>query len=147
ACVSINPRGRDSSDPRGGACHATRAHRAARPRRPAIRLQPGAGPADRASRLPATEAVFNHLGAGGCNPRRHARAAGWRRRRQTVTRASGAAWSGARGRLDREALRELVPDPATLCFVCGPPALVAEMPALLNAIGVPRERIRLEEWT
>jgi len=69
------------------------------------------------------------------------------RLRQTVTRASGAAWSGARGRLDREALRELVHDAATLCFVCGPPALVAEMPALLNAIGVPRERIRLEEWT
>jgi ferredoxin-NADP reductase len=65
---------------------------------------------------------------------------------QTVTRATEAPWSGARGRLDREALRELVHDPATLCFVCGPPALVAEVPGLLTGIGVPRERIRLEEW-
>jgi ferredoxin-NADP reductase len=64
--------------------------------------------------------------------------------RQTVTRAGDAAWSGARGRLDRDALGELVHDPATLCFVCGPPALVAEMPALLAALGVPRSRIRLE---
>ena len=67
--------------------------------------------------------------------------------RQTVTRAGETAWSGARGRLDRAALGELVHDPATLCFVCGPPALVAEMPALLTALGVPRSRIRLEEWT
>lgn len=66
--------------------------------------------------------------------------------RQTVTRAGKTAWSGARGRLDRAALGELVHDPATLCFVCGPPALVAEMPALLTALGVPRSRIRLEEW-
>jgi ferredoxin-NADP reductase len=66
--------------------------------------------------------------------------------RQTVTRAGDTAWSGARGRLDRAALGELVHDPATLCFVCGPPALVAEMPALLTALGVPRSRIRLEEW-
>jgi ferredoxin-NADP reductase len=66
--------------------------------------------------------------------------------RQTVTRAGDAAWSGARGRLDRDALGELVRDPATLCFVCGPPALVAAMPALLTALGVPRSRIRLEEW-
>jgi ferredoxin-NADP reductase len=67
--------------------------------------------------------------------------------RQTVTRANEADWSGARGRLDRAALSELVHDPATLCFVCGPPALVAEMPAHLGALGIPRERIRIEEWT
>jgi len=65
---------------------------------------------------------------------------------QTVTRAHEAAWTGARGRLDRDALSELVHDPATLCFVCGPPALVAEMPARLTEIGVPRTRIRVEEW-
>ena len=74
-------------------------------------------------------------------------ASGLIRLRQTVTRASEAAWSGARGRLDRQALRELILDPATLCFVCGPPALVADVPALLIEIGVPRARIRLEEWS
>jgi NAD(P)H-flavin reductase len=66
--------------------------------------------------------------------------------RQTVTRANEMVWSGARGRLDRAALSELVHDPATLCFVCGPPALVAEMPAVLGELGIPRVRIRIEEW-
>ena len=67
--------------------------------------------------------------------------------RQTVTRATDAVWNGARGRLNREALAELVHDPATLCFVCGPPPLVAEMPGLLTDLGVPRSRIKLEEWS
>jgi NAD(P)H-flavin reductase len=66
--------------------------------------------------------------------------------RQTVTRANNRDWSGARGRLDRAALSELVHDPATLCFVCGPPALVAEMPAHLTELGITRDRIRIEEW-
>ena len=66
--------------------------------------------------------------------------------RQTVTRASDAGWAGPRGRLKREALAELVHDPATLCFVCGPPALVDEMPKVLTGLGIPRERIRIEEW-
>ena len=51
--------------------------------------------------------------------------------RQTVTRATDTDWTGPRGRLNREALEELVHDPATLCFVCGPPALVDEMPKIL----------------
>jgi NAD(P)H-flavin reductase len=66
--------------------------------------------------------------------------------RQTVTRATDTDWSGARGRLDRQALEELVHDPATLCFVCGPPALVDEMPRILTELGIPRARIKIEEW-
>ena len=66
--------------------------------------------------------------------------------RQTVTRASDADWTGPRGRLNREALEELIHDPATLCFVCGPPALVDEMPKLLADLGIPRQRIRIDEW-
>jgi ferredoxin-NADP reductase len=66
--------------------------------------------------------------------------------RQTVTRASEADWTGWRGRLGRDALEELVHDPATLCFICGPRALVDEMPKLLTELGIPRERIRVEEW-
>ena len=66
--------------------------------------------------------------------------------RQTVTRAADQDWTGARGRLNRDALAELVHDPATLCFVCGPPALVDEMPKILAELGIPRERIRIEEW-
>ena len=67
--------------------------------------------------------------------------------RQTVTRATDADWTGPRGRLNRDALAELVHDPATLCFVCGPPALVDEMPKILTDLGIPRTRIRVEEWT
>jgi NAD(P)H-flavin reductase len=66
--------------------------------------------------------------------------------RQTVTRATDGDWTGPRGRLNRDALAELVHDPATLCFICGPPALVAEMPTILSDLGIPRERIRIEEW-
>ena len=66
--------------------------------------------------------------------------------RQTVTRATESDWSGPRGRLDRDALEELVHDPATLCFVCGPPALVDEMPKILTDLGIPRARIKIEEW-
>jgi NAD(P)H-flavin reductase len=66
--------------------------------------------------------------------------------RQTVTRAADTDWTGPRGRLNREALEELVHDPATLCFVCGPPALVDEMPRILAEMGIPRERIKIEEW-
>jgi ferredoxin-NADP reductase len=73
-------------------------------------------------------------------------AAGQIELRQTVTRASDADWTGPRGRLNRDALEELVHDPATLCFVCGPPTLVDEMPKLLEALGIPHERIKIEAW-
>ena len=66
--------------------------------------------------------------------------------RQTVTRTTDTDWTGPRGRLKRDALEELVHDPATLCFVCGPPALVDEMPKILADLGIPRERIKIEEW-
>ncbi len=66
--------------------------------------------------------------------------------RQTVTRSTGPDWAGARGRIGRSALQELVHDPETLCFVCGPPALVDEMPKLLEELGIPRARIRVDEW-
>jgi ferredoxin-NADP reductase len=66
---------------------------------------------------------------------------------RTVTRASeDADWTGARGRLDRDALRELIHDPETLCFACGPRALVDEMPRLLEELGIPKPRIKVEEW-
>jgi len=67
--------------------------------------------------------------------------------RQTVTRGSDLDWDGARGRLDRVMLSELVHDPATLCFVCGPPALVSEMRMLLGDLGIADERIRMEAWS
>jgi ferredoxin-NADP reductase len=67
--------------------------------------------------------------------------------RMTVTREAGPGnWTGTRGRITRSDLGPLVHDGRTLCFVCGPPALVDEMPRLLQELGVARERVRIEEW-
>jgi len=67
--------------------------------------------------------------------------------RMTVTRDAGPGnWTGQRGRITREELEPLVHDGHTLCFVCGPPALVDEMPKLLEKLGVPRSHVRVEEW-
>jgi len=65
---------------------------------------------------------------------------------ETVTRRSADEWTGARGRINRHSLADLVHDPATLCFVCGPPAMVAEVPALLEEIGVAPTRINVEKY-
>ena len=67
--------------------------------------------------------------------------------RLTVTREAADSWEGTRGRISRADLAPLVHDPATLCFVCGPPTLVEDIPRLLDELGVPAERIRVEEWT
>ena len=67
--------------------------------------------------------------------------------RLTVTRdVEHGTGSGARGRITRQDLAPLVHDPRTLCFVCGPQALVDEMPGLLQSLGVARDCVRVEEW-
>jgi len=66
--------------------------------------------------------------------------------RQTVTRADGTSWSGARGRIDRAALASLVHGAESLCFVCGPVSMVDEIPRMLEELGIARERIKIEEW-
>jgi ferredoxin-NADP reductase len=66
--------------------------------------------------------------------------------RQTITRTGGdASWTGGRGRIGRGELEPLVHDPVTLCFVCGPQTLVDETTKLLQELGIPRARIRVEE--
>ena len=78
--------------------------------------------------------------------REHA-AAGRLELHQTVTRDESAAWSGGRGRIGRAHFASVLHEPdATLCFVCGPPALVVESVATLKALGVPDEHIRTEGW-
>ncbi len=66
--------------------------------------------------------------------------------RQTVTRTVGDGWRGARGRIDRAELQQLIHDPGTLCFVCGPPSLVEDIPKLLSELGVAGARIKIEAW-
>jgi glycine betaine catabolism B len=65
----------------------------------------------------------------------------------TATREAGTTWRSGRGRIDLERLKPLVPHAAaTLCFICGPLALVETVPPLLGQLGIPRARIRMEEW-
>lgn len=66
--------------------------------------------------------------------------------RQTITRETTLDWSGNRGRIDREALLPLVHGADTLCFICGPRALVDDMPGILTDLGVTADKIRIEEW-
>jgi Na+-transporting NADH:ubiquinone oxidoreductase subunit F len=65
---------------------------------------------------------------------------------QTVTREPAEAWTGRRGRIALHHLEEMVQDPETLCFVCGPHALVEDVPRLLQQAGVAPDRIRTEDW-
>jgi ferredoxin-NADP reductase len=66
---------------------------------------------------------------------------------QTVTRDDSSTWAGNRGRIGRAHFQSVVHDPAdTLCFVCGPKALVSESVTTLAALGVPAGAIRTESW-
>lgn len=66
---------------------------------------------------------------------------------QTVTRDDGSSWAGGRGRIGRTHFEAVVHAPEeTLCFVCGPPEMVVESAATLQALGVPAAAIRTEGW-
>ena len=54
-------------------------------------------------------------------------------------------WMHARGRTGITHLAELVM-PETTAFVCGPPAMVAELPAALTSLGISRDRVVTENW-
>ena len=64
----------------------------------------------------------------------------------TATRAGDDRWKGGRGRIAVAQIAALLDNPATLCFVCGPAAMVDEVPAMLRELGIEPGRIRLEEW-
>ena len=65
----------------------------------------------------------------------------------TVTRAASEGWAGRQGRIDAKYLKPLVAPGDTLCFLCGPPALVGEIPQLLYDLGVGRDQIVMEQWS
>ena len=54
-------------------------------------------------------------------------------------------WRHARGRASRDQLAALIA-PDMLYFVCGPPAMVTEVPAMLTNLGVNEDQIRTERW-
>jgi ferredoxin-NADP reductase len=64
----------------------------------------------------------------------------------TVTRGASASWRHGHGRISSARLASLITSEATLCFVCGPAAMVDDVPRQLGELGIARERIRLEEW-
>ena len=53
---------------------------------------------------------------------------------------------GTQGRIDANLLRAESVDLDALFFVCGPPAMIRAMIAMLRELGVPRPRIRYEQW-
>ena len=64
----------------------------------------------------------------------------------TTTREGPATWRGSRGRIVSAQLSPLVDDPDVLCFVCGPAAMVDDVPRMLEALGVAKDRILVDEW-
>ena len=62
----------------------------------------------------------------------------------TVTRDEK--WTGRRGRIDQELLKDALPSAGAHCLVCGPPQLVSDATALLRALGVDASRIQIEHY-
>jgi ferredoxin-NADP reductase len=54
--------------------------------------------------------------------------------------------TGECGRIDARQLAAILPNPDALSFVCGPPALVDDVPRLLRQLGQQAAQIRIEEW-
>jgi ferredoxin-NADP reductase len=54
-------------------------------------------------------------------------------------------WTHARGRAGISHLAELI-RPGTTAFVCGPPAMMSDLPAALGSLGVTRDRVVTESW-
>lgn len=66
----------------------------------------------------------------------------------TATREFQGRWRGARGRMAAGQLASLIDDSqATRCFVCGPPAMIADAPPILRGLGVRPDRIHVEQWS
>jgi ferredoxin-NADP reductase/DMSO/TMAO reductase YedYZ heme-binding membrane subunit len=66
----------------------------------------------------------------------------------TATRDLAAEWSGLRGRISGDMLRQCVPDAAARpAFICGPDKMAMATREELMAIGVPSDRIQVESFT
>jgi ferredoxin-NADP reductase len=64
----------------------------------------------------------------------------------TATGHIAADWTGERGRICRRHLQAMVPHAGALCYVCGPPALVEDVPPLIRQLGLESTQIKIEEW-
>ena len=61
-----------------------------------------------------------------------------------ASREAPDSWRHHRGRLNQARLAPLIEAPGTLCFVCGPPPLVEDVPRSLMNLGIDEARIRTE---
>jgi len=66
--------------------------------------------------------------------------------RLTITRDAGVEWTGGRGRVDAALIQSMLNSEDTRCLVCGPPSLVTEATATLQAAGVSQEKIASETF-
>ena len=64
----------------------------------------------------------------------------------TVTRSASDGWTGRQGRIDADTLKGMIVPGNTLCFVCGPPALVGDIRPQLQQLGVRDSQIKIENW-
>ncbi len=64
----------------------------------------------------------------------------------TATQPAPDTWDGHTGRIGAGLLRTESIDLNALFFVCGPPSMIREMIEMLRELGVPRPRIRYEQW-
>ena len=65
----------------------------------------------------------------------------------TVSSPEGSDWAGARGRITKEWLTEMVPDLGTRqTHLCGPPAMMDSMRAIFNELGIPPEQLKTEAF-
>jgi ferredoxin-NADP reductase len=72
-------------------------------------------------------------------------AAGRIRLASTVTRESDR-WNGTKGRIDERLIASMLEGPETHCVICGPPALLSDVSALLKKAGIREERILTETY-
>ena len=64
----------------------------------------------------------------------------------TVTRSGDESWTGHTGRIDRSFMDRHGIDREALFYLCGPPAMIGDMAALVQGLGVPDSRVYFEQW-
>jgi ferredoxin-NADP reductase len=65
----------------------------------------------------------------------------------TMSKPDGTDWKGARGRITKEWLTQLVPDLASRrCHLCGPPAMMDSVKAIFAELGIPSDHLKTETF-
>ena len=65
----------------------------------------------------------------------------------TITQDAPKQLPGEKGRIDRKMIERYVKNPKEkLWYVCGPPPMVSSMKEMLLGMGVPENRLKIEDW-